>query len=44
MFQIKVVDKIKTYFMFNDFFSKDHAVCEIKCQNMMKPDRPQATM
>jgi hypothetical protein len=29
MFQIKVVEKIKTLFMFNNFFSENGAVYEI---------------
>jgi len=29
MFQTKVVEKIKTHFMFNTFFSKNRAIYEI---------------
>jgi hypothetical protein len=41
----KVVEKIKTHFMFNNFFSPEScAVYEIMCKNMLQPDRPQMTI
>jgi hypothetical protein len=41
MFQSKVVEKIKTHFKFNNFFSENRAVYEIMWENMVQPDRPQ---
>ena len=39
----KILDEIKTYFMFSNFFSKkkNHVVYEIMWKNMVKPDRRQ---
>jgi hypothetical protein len=34
MFQTKVVEKIKTYFMFSTFFFENPAVYEIMCKNI----------
>ena len=36
----KSVDKIKTYFMLNNFISEHRAVQEIMWKNMTEPDRP----
>jgi hypothetical protein len=33
-----------THFMFNNFFSKNHAVCETMWKNMVETDRPQMTV
>ena len=44
MFQTKGVGKIKTQFMFNNFFSENRAVDEIMWKNMVEKDRPQMTM
>jgi hypothetical protein len=44
MFQAKVIEKIKTYFMFNNFFSDNHAVYEIMWKNIVDADRPQMTI
>jgi hypothetical protein len=45
MFQAKGVEKIKTHFVFNKFsFSKNRAVYEIMWKNIVKSDRPQATI
>jgi hypothetical protein len=43
MFQIKVVEKIKpyTYFILNNFISKNLAVYDIIWKYAAKPDRPQ---
>jgi hypothetical protein len=41
MFQAKVLEKIKTHFMFNNFFPENRAVYEIMWKNMVQPDRPQ---
>jgi hypothetical protein len=37
----KFVEKIKTHFMLNHFFSENRAVYEIMWKNMVGPDRPQ---
>jgi hypothetical protein len=42
-FEMDVVEKIKTDFMFNNIFSQNRAVYETTWENMMKPDRPQMT-
>jgi hypothetical protein len=44
MFQTKVIYKIKTHFMFNNFFSENRTVYEIMRKNMVQPDRPQMTI
>jgi len=38
---IKVVEKIKTHFLFNKFLSQNRALCEIMWKNMALSDRPQ---
>ena len=44
MYQIKVVEKIQTHFMFNIFFPpKKGTFCEIMWKNMVEPERPQVT-
>ena len=43
MFETKIVEKIKTYFMFDKFF-ESRAVYEIRWKNMVVPDRPQMTI
>jgi len=43
MFQTKVVENIKTHFMFNDFFL-EVVPFEIMRKNIVKPDRPQMTI
>jgi hypothetical protein len=40
----KVVQKIKTHFMFNNFFSENRAVYEIMWKNMVEPNRPKMTI
>jgi hypothetical protein len=40
-FSGKIEEKIKTYFMFNNFFSENSAVYKIMWENMVEPDRPQ---
>jgi hypothetical protein len=44
MFQVQIVEKIKTHFIFDDFFSEKHAVCEIMWKNTLEQDWPQMTM
>jgi hypothetical protein len=41
MFQAEAVDKIKTHFAFNNFFSENRAVYEIMWKNVVQLDRPQ---
>ena len=41
MFQINDVEKIKTHFIFNNFFSENRAVYEILSKNVVEPERPQ---
>jgi hypothetical protein len=44
-FQAKVVQKIKTHFMFNNFFSpKIVLFFEIMWKNTVEPDKPQITV
>jgi hypothetical protein len=44
MFQTKVVEKIKTHFLFSNFFPENLAVYEITWKNIVEPDRPQMTV
>jgi hypothetical protein len=44
MFHTKVLEKIVTHFLFNNFFSEHRAVCEVMWENMVGPDRPEATI
>ena len=46
MFQMKVLEKTETHFMFNDFFfpPESRAVYEIMCKNTVAPDRSQAAI
>ena len=45
MFQTKVLEKIKTHFIINNFFFfENHSVYEIMWKNILKPDRPQMTI
>jgi hypothetical protein len=39
----KIVDKNKTHFVFNNFYSENIVVCEIR-ENMGEVDRPQMTI
>jgi hypothetical protein len=43
MLQTKVVEKIKTHFVFNKFSPENRAVCEIMWKNMVQRGRPQMT-
>jgi hypothetical protein len=43
MFETKIIDKIKTHFIFNNF-SENHAVYEIMWENFVELDRPQMTI
>jgi len=40
MFQTKIAEKIKTYFMFNILFFEKCAVYEITWKNIVELDRP----
>ena len=42
--QIESAGKIKTRFMFNNFFLENCAVCEIMYKNIIEPDRLQMTI
>ena len=44
MLQTKVVEKIKTCFMYNNSFSEYRAVYEIMWKNMVEPEKPQMTV
>jgi len=45
MFQAKVAQKIKTHFIFNNFFPpENHAVLDLMWKNIVEPDRPQMTI
>jgi hypothetical protein len=44
MFNAKIVEKIKTHFMFSNLFPENRAVYEIMWRNMVATDRPQATV
>jgi len=44
MFQAKVVQKIKTHFVFNKFFPENCAVHDIMWKSMVDSDWPQMTM
>ena len=45
MFQTKVVEKIKTHFVFSDFFFfENHLICEIIKKNIVEPPGPQMTI
>ena len=43
MFQIKVLEKIKTQIFSLNFLSKNRAVYEIISKNVVEPERPQMT-
>ena len=40
----QIVEKIKTYFVFNNFFPENRAVYEVMWKNMVQPDRSQMTV
>jgi hypothetical protein len=44
MFQTKVVEKIKTYFVFSNFFFENRAVYKIMWKSAAEPGRPQMTI
>jgi hypothetical protein len=44
MFQTKGVKKIKTHFIFSNFFSENFAAYEITWKDMVEPDWPQMTI
>jgi len=44
MFHIKVVEEIKTHFMFNNNFFENRAVYEIMWKNNVERGRPQTTI
>jgi len=41
MFQTEVVETVKTYVLFNKFFSENHGVYGIMWENIVQPHRPQ---
>jgi hypothetical protein len=41
MFQTKLVEKIKTHSIFNNFFSENLFVDEIMWKYMVEPERPE---
>jgi len=43
MFQTEFAEKFRTDFMFNNFFSENHAICEITWKYVVEPDRPLMT-
>jgi hypothetical protein len=44
MFQIKVVEKIKTHILCAKYFSGNHAFYEVMWKNMVELERPQITV
>ena len=44
MFQTRVVEKIKTHFMCNNFFLENCAVYEVTWKNIVRAGRPQMTI
>jgi len=44
MFQTKFVEKIKTHFIFNNFFLESRAFYEVMWKNIVQPVRPQMTI
>jgi hypothetical protein len=45
MFQVKVGEKIKTHFIFNNLLScENRTVCDIMSKNVVEPERPQMTI
>jgi len=44
MFQAEVAEKIKTHFVFSNFFFRNRAVYEIMWKDTVEPDRPQMTI
>jgi len=44
MFQKKIVETIKTQFMFNNFFSENCGIFERMRKNMVELDKPQMTI
>jgi hypothetical protein len=44
MFHTKVVEKIKTHFVFKNFFFENRAVYEIMWKNIVERGRPQMTI
>ena len=43
-FSDKILEEIKTHFLFNNFFSENRAVNETMRKNIVEPDRPQMTI
>jgi hypothetical protein len=44
MFKPKAVEKLETYFVFDNFFFEESAVYEIMWKNSVQPDRPHMTI
>jgi hypothetical protein len=43
-FQAKVVEKVRTHFVFNKFLPENHLFYEVIWKNLIEPDRPQMTI
>jgi hypothetical protein len=44
MFQTNIVEKTKTHFMFEKFFSENRAIYDMVWKDMIEPDRSQMAM
>jgi len=44
MFQTEIIKKIKTHFVFSNFFPENCAIYEIMWKDTARPVRPQTTM
>ena len=44
MFHTRVLEEIRTYIMFSNFFPENRVVYEIIWKNILQPDRPQVTI
>ena len=44
MFEMKVVEKVKTHFMFNNVFFENRAVYKIMWKNTVGSDSPQTSI
>jgi len=44
MFKTKFVERIKTHFWSNNFYSENRVVYEIRWENMAQPGRPHMTI
>jgi len=44
IFQTEILENIKTYFVFCNFFFENRAIYEIMWKNILEPNRPQMTI